>query len=138
MITQLFLALVGLSGGFIVGGGIVALITVLDLIPRFVQITKSDPYLLHFQWAVVLGAFSFTIFDFFSPPLYLPPALLGVPGAFMGIFVGFLAAALTEVLNVIPILAKRIQVYDYLHIFIMALAFGKIVGSLFHWIIYLK
>ncbi|AMA73661.1 MULTISPECIES: stage V sporulation protein AB [Aneurinibacillus] len=138
MIISLFLALVGLSGGLIVGGGIVALITVLDLIPRFVQITKTDQYLLHFQWAVVFGAFFFTVFDFFSAPLYLPVFLLGIVGAFMGIFVGFLGAALTEVLNVIPILSKRMQVYDYLHWFIIALAFGKIVGSLFHWMIYLK
>lgn len=138
MITQLFLALVGLSGGFIVGGGIVALITVLDLIPRFVQITKTDKYLLHYQWAVILGAFFSTVFDFFSPGLNLSPVLLGIPGAFMGIFIGFLAAALTEVLNVIPILAKRIQLYEYLQHFIMALAFGKIVGSLFHWLIFLK
>jgi stage V sporulation protein AB len=138
MIVQVFLAIVGLSGGLVVGGGIVALITVLDLIPRLVQITKTHPYLISFQWAVILGAFSSTVFDLFSPPLYLSSALLGIPGVFMGIFVGFLAAALTEVLNVIPILAKRMQMYEYLHIFIMALAFGKIVGSLFHWLIYLK
>ncbi|MFT9847446.1 stage V sporulation protein AB [Aneurinibacillus sp. REN35] len=138
MMANLFLAIVGLSGGIIVGGGIVALITVLDLIPRFVQITKTNTHLVHFQWAVILGALGFTLFDFFSPPWHLSSGLLGVVGACMGIFVGFLAAALTEVLNVIPILAKRIQVYEYLYAFIMALAFGKVVGSLFHWLIYLK
>ncbi|MED0672712.1 stage V sporulation protein AB [Aneurinibacillus aneurinilyticus] len=138
MITQLFLALIGLSGGVIVGGGIVALITVLDVIPRFVQITKTEKYLLYYQWSVVLGVLAFMIFDFFSSPLYLPSIVLSFIGIFMGIFVGFLAAALTEVLNVIPILAKRIQVDDYLQFFILALALGKIVGSLFHWLVFIK
>lgn len=138
MITQLFLALIGLSGGVIVGGGIVALITVLDVIPRFVQITKTEKYLLYYQWSVVFGVLAFMIFDFFSSPLYLPSIVLSLIGIFMGIFVGFLAAALTEVLNVIPILAKRIQVDDYLQFFILALALGKIVGSLFHWLVFTK
>lgn len=138
MMMQLLLALIGLSGGVIVGGGIVALITVLDLIPRFVQITKTEKYLLHYQWSVILGVLAFMVFDFFSPPLYLPSIVLSFIGIFMGIFVGFLAAALTEVLNVIPILAKRIQVDEYLQAFIMALALGKIVGSLFHWLIFIK
>ncbi|MBN6188492.1 stage V sporulation protein AB [Aneurinibacillus sp. BA2021] len=138
MMAILFLAVVGLSGGVIVGGGIVALITVLDLIPRFVQITKTNAYLVHFQWAVILGALGFTLFDFFSLPWYFSAVWLGVAGVFMGIFIGFLAAALTEVLNVIPILAKRIQMDDYLYSLIMALALGKVVGSLFHWLIYLR
>ncbi|AHA58148.1 stage V sporulation protein AB [Geobacillus genomosp. 3] len=45
-----------------------------------------------------------------------------------------LAAALTEVLNVWPILAKRIGVDDKIVILLMAIAFGKVAGSLFHWL----
>ncbi len=45
-----------------------------------------------------------------------------------------MTAALTEVLNVWPILAKRIGVDDKIVILLMALVFGKIFGSLFHWI----
>ena len=45
-----------------------------------------------------------------------------------------IAAALTEVLNVLPILAKRIGVDDKIIILIMAIVFGKIFGSIFQWI----
>jgi stage V sporulation protein AB len=44
-----------------------------------------------------------------------------------------LAAALTEVLNVFPILAKRIGIADKIVILLMAIVFGKVAGSLFHW-----
>ena len=88
-----------------------------------------------YEWGVVLGAvdgyawlcFRISIF------IYLP-LLLIIFGLAGGIFVGMMAAALTEVLNVWPILAKRIGVDDKIVILLMALVFGKIIGSLFHWI----
>jgi stage V sporulation protein AB len=138
MIGKLLLVIVGLSGGLIVGSGTVALLTVLDLIPRLVQITKANRYIIYFQWSVVLGTLFATLFDFFSPMLGLQPVWLSIPGFFMGLFVGLLAAALTEVLNVIPILAKRMHMYEYLYLFIIAMAFGKIAGSLFHWLFFAK
>lgn len=136
--NSMLLALIGLSGGLIVGSGFVAFLTVLALIPRLVQITKCASHLIYFQWAVVFGALGSTLFTLFCPPLYLASAWLIVPGLFMGIFVGLLAAALTEVLNVIPILAKRMYVYEYLALFILALALGKMAGSLFYWIYFVR
>jgi stage V sporulation protein AB len=53
-------------------------------------------------------------------------------------FIGMLAAALTEVLNVFPILAKRIGLGDKIVILLMAIVFGKIIGSLFHWIYFVN
>ncbi|MNP59190.1 hypothetical protein D3C76_1541690 [compost metagenome] len=47
-----------------------------------------------------------------------------------------LAAALTEVLNVLPILAKRLHMQRYLFGFLLAMVFGKMAGSLFEWFIY--
>ncbi|MNO07833.1 hypothetical protein D3C81_2302000 [compost metagenome] len=55
---------------------------------------------------------------------------------FNGIFVGMLAAALTEVLNVLPILAKRLHMQKYLLGLLMAMVFGKVAGSLFEWFVY--
>jgi stage V sporulation protein AB len=51
-----------------------------------------------------------------------------------GVFFGMLAAALTEVLNVLPILTKRIGVNEQIITLLMAIVLGKIVGSLFHWL----
>lgn len=64
-----------------------------------------------------------------------PVVELGV-GLFDGIFVGMLAAALTEVLNVLPILAKRLQMTHYLFGLLMAMVCGKVAGSLFDFFVY--
>lgn len=136
--TSLFLIFIGLSAGVVVGTGLVAFLSVLDIIPRLVQIIGSSKYLMLFQWTVVLGPVVFTVFDFFPVQLKLPPGILGIPGLFMGIFVGLLAAAVTEVVNVIPILTRRLNVFHYLYLFILAIALGKTLGSLFHWLVYVR
>lgn len=136
--TFFFLGFIGLSGGLVVGAGLVAFLSVLDIIPRLTQIIGSKKYLFLFQWTVVLGPLLFTIIDFFPVPIHWPSFLLAFPGLFMGVFVGLLAAALTEVLNVIPILARRMQVYHYIYLFIIAIALGKTLGSLFHWLVYVQ
>lgn len=55
-----------------------------------------------------------------------------------GTFIGMLAAALTEVLNVLPILAKRVRVEEKIIVLLVALVLGKVIGSLFHWIYFVK
>lgn len=59
-------------------------------------------------------------------------------GLFCGTFIGMLAAALTEVLNVLPILAKRVGVDGKIVILLVALVLGKVMGSLFHWIYFAR
>ena len=49
---------------------------------------------------------------------------------FGGIFVGCLAGALTEVLNVFPIISRRFKIRKYLPYAIYALAAGKTAGSI--------
>ncbi|EEL69153.1 Stage V sporulation protein AB [Bacillus mycoides DSM 2048] len=63
---------------------------------------------------------------------------LVILGIFCGTFIGMLAAALTEVLNVLPILAKRVRVEEKIIVLLVALVLGKVIGSLFHWIYFVK
>lgn len=51
-------------------------------------------------------------------------------GIFAGIFVGCLALAIAEMLNTIPIFARRIGFRHGLGIAILAVALGKLAGSL--------
>ncbi len=135
MIEFFFVLIVGFSGGVSVGAGYVAFLTVLNIIPRLTQLTKAKS-VHYFESAVILGAISGTIFSLWDFTLGLTPLILTIMGAFSGVFNGMLAAALTEVLNVFPILAKRIGMQDRILYILMALVFGKIAGSLFQWIIY--
>ncbi|WP_335869784.1 stage V sporulation protein AB [Bacillus sp. 2205SS5-2] len=133
-ISVLIVILVGFAGGLAVGSGFVAFLTVLGIIPRLTQLTKTMKMIHFYELAVILGAIVGGWFSLRPPILSLSPYILIFIGLFSGTFIGLLASALTEVLNVLPILAKRIGIDDRIVLLLMAIVFGKIVGSLFHWI----
>ncbi len=134
MISNVLLIVIGLSGGLAVGSGFVAFLTVLGVVPRLTQLSKTKNYIRFYEWAVVVGAITGSWFSLSEPLFQFSRYLLLFIGLFAGTFVGLLAAALTEVLNVFPILAKRIGVAEKIIYLIMAIVFGKIFGSLFHWL----
>lgn len=131
IVTIVFL---GLAGGLSVGAGFVAFLTVLGIIPRLTQLTKTMKLIHWYEWGVVLGAVTGAVASFRDLSFNFVPILLIPLGLAGGVYVGMLAGALTEVLNVFPILAKRVGVEDRIVILLMAIVFGKVFGSLFHWI----
>jgi stage V sporulation protein AB len=136
-IDILFIILIGLASGLAVGSGFVAFLSVLGVIPRLTQLTKTMKLISWYEWAVVLGALLGTVGSLRDPVLSFSPLTTIPLGLTGGIFVGMLAAALTEVLNVLPILAKRVRVDDKLETLLMAIVLGKVFGSLFHWIYFI-
>ncbi|WAA13813.1 stage V sporulation protein AB [Fervidibacillus halotolerans] len=137
MIKMLGVVIVSLSAGVAVGGGFVAFITVLGIIPRMMQLTKTARKIVLYEAAVIFGAIFGSYVSLFEPQFSIPPIFLLAIGLCYGIFVGSLAAALTEVLNVFPILAKRIHLEEKIIYLIGAVVFGKICGSLFHWLYFI-
>ncbi|MDA1474999.1 stage V sporulation protein AB [Bacillus changyiensis] len=135
-IKLLFISFLGLAGGVAVGSGFVAFLTVLGVIPRLIQLTKTKTYIRAYEWAVILGAVFGGWETLNTDRFFLSKWLLIPIGLFSGVFIGMLAAALTEVLNVLPILAKRIGLADRVLILLMAIVLGKIIGSLFQWFIF--
>ncbi|MGG2014220.1 stage V sporulation protein AB [Bacillus sp. S10(2024)] len=138
MIEYIGVIFIGFSGGIAVGGGYVAFLTVLGVIPRLAQLTKSNHRVQSYEWAVVSGALGGTWCSLRDVTLLASPYWLLLLGLLCGTFIGMLAAALTEVLNVLPILAKRVGVDGKIVILLIALVLGKVVGSLFHWIYFVK
>lgn len=128
--------LLGIAGGIAVGGGVIALFVVLDIVPRLAQLTSSYDKVHWYEGAMVAGSLLGTVSDFWNWKISLGPFVEVGIGLFNGIFVGMLAAALTEVLNVLPILAKRLHMTHYLFGLLMAMVSGKIAGSLFDWFVY--
>ncbi|MDE5412045.1 stage V sporulation protein AB [Alkalihalobacterium chitinilyticum] len=126
--------LIGLAGGLAVGSGFVAFLTVLGVVPRLTQLSKTGKYIHIYEWAVVLGALTGSVFSLNNIVLNWSAYLLIPIGLAEGIFIGLLAAALTEVLNVLPILAKRLGIAERIIILLMAIVLGKVFGSLYHWI----
>ncbi|QKS46553.1 stage V sporulation protein AB [Paenibacillus cellulosilyticus] len=134
---NLFVAMLGLGGGIAVGSGLVSLLIILDLIPRLAQLGNAYRKSLWFETAVTAGALFWTIADFMGWRLFMPNHLvMPVAGLLDGLFVGMLAAALTEVMNVLPILAKRMSLSKHIAALVWAMVLGKTAGSLFDWLYY--
>lgn len=130
--------IIGFAGGVAVGIGFVAFLTVLKIIPRLIQLSNTHRYTNTFSYIVVGGVLFGSIISFFDLSFNQHIVVAVLVGLFQGVFNGMLAAAVTEVLNVFPIIFKRIRAEQYVLILLMALVLGKIAGSLFQWLIFVK
>ncbi|QED48497.1 stage V sporulation protein AB [Cytobacillus dafuensis] len=137
-INIVLVTFIGLAGGLAVGSGFVAFLSVLGIIPRLMQLTKTMKMIRFYEWAVIMGAVLGGMCTLWNPIFVFTPSLLIPIGLAAGVFVGMLAAALTEVLNVLPILAKRIGIDGQIVILLMAIVFGKIFGSLYQWMYFVN
>ncbi|VEF47912.1 SpoVAB [Bacillus freudenreichii] len=120
------------------GIGFVAFLTVLGVIPRLTQLTKTGESIRSYEWAVVISVVIASLADLNNFSIPIGSGILIPIGFASGIFIGMLAAALTEVLNVLPILSKRIGMEGMLISLLMALVIGKLAGSLFQWLFFVN
>jgi stage V sporulation protein AB len=137
IIKGLAIVFIALSGGLAVGSGFVAFLTVLGIVPRLAQISKTVDKVVWYEAAIILGTIAGIYGSLRDPILGLPAFMLVFLGLAGGIFVGMIAGALAEVLNVIPILAKRLNMDGEIIILLMAVVLGKIAGSLFQWLYFI-
>ncbi|MDE6738571.1 MAG: stage V sporulation protein AB [Lachnospiraceae bacterium] len=155
-IKQLLLAVIGVSSGLIVSAGVFTVLISVGLIPRFAGKMHVARKIFVLEEMVVFGTLFGGFFSIFSDwgmiggfvrehRLFGEYATEGawnligtlfllVFGVFAGIFVGCLALAIAEMLNTIPIFARRIGFRHGLGIAILAVALGKLVGSLIYFI----
>lgn len=153
-IRQFLLALIGLSSGLIVSAGVFTVLISVGLIPRFAGKMHVARKIFVLEEAVVFGTLTGGFFSIFGDwgmvgevvrthELFGRDATQGiwnligtvfliVFGVFAGIFVGCLALAIAEMLNTIPIFARRIGFRHGLGIAILAVALGKCIGSLIY------
>lgn len=130
--------IIGLGAGLAVGGAFIAFLAVLRIIPRLIQLSHSFNYIKIYEACVILGTLFGTFMSFTSIHLEQTIILLMIWGLLQGIFNGMLAAALTEVLNVFPVIAKRIKLNKYIRLLLIAIVLGKVSGSLFQWLFFVK
>lgn len=126
--------LIGFSSGIAIGSVFIAILTFLGIIPRLIQLSRSTRLVNVLATAVVIGTLFGTYLSFTPFTSNQTVITLVIWGVFHGIFNGMFAAALVEVLNVFPLLSKRIGMEKYLLFLLMAVVFGKIAGSLFQWL----
>lgn len=154
ILKQLLLGIIGVSSGLIVSAGVFTVLISVGLIPRFAGKMHVARNIFVLEEMVVLGTLFGGFFSIFSDwgmvgafvrqhRLFGEDATDGiwrlvgtsfllVFGVFAGIFVGCLALAIAEMLNTIPVFARRIGFRHGLGIAILAVALGKLTGSLIY------
>lgn len=128
-VKQVLMALIGLSAGSIVAGGLFGFIVSLGVVSDFADRTGTANRIGLYEDAVALGGITGNLVLLYEIPLTAISPLLGVFGIFSGIFVGCWALALAEVLNVFPIFLRRINVTKGIGFIILGLAIGKVLGA---------
>lgn len=153
LLQQILLGVIGISSGLIVSAGVFTVLISVGLIPRFAGKMHVARKIFVLEEMVVFGTLFGGFLSVFSEwgmvgafvRKHVQPdssaagawhligtVFLLVFGVFAGIFVGCLALAVAEMLNTIPIFARRIGFRHGLGIAILAVALGKFVGSLIY------
>lgn len=124
------LAIIGLSGGVAVAGGLFAFLTVVGVVTRLAAGTKTAKNCMLYEDISVLGLLLGNVMDLYGVGLPLGRAGMLFYGMGAGVFTGCLAAALAEVVNVIPVLSKRVRMKQGMSVLILMFAAGKLIGTL--------
>ncbi len=126
--------LLGVGAGVIISGGVVAFITIIGVIPMMAHRTHTGHHIMWYENAIVVGAISGSVLSMWEMRLHLWTWLVIILLFGFGMFVGGLIIALAEVLDVFPIVNRRIKVKKGISLFVLSLAAGKLIGSLLYWI----
>lgn len=131
-IRQIALAILGLSGGILVAGGLFGFVVSLGVISDFADRTHTGNKVRLYERALALGGSLGNIIHIYKIPVPAGTWLLAVFGIFAGVFVGGWAMALAETLNVFPIFMRRAKLVGCIPYIILSIAIGKGIGSLIY------
>lgn len=127
---NLLLAILGFSGGLSIAGGIFAFIVMIGVIPRMAGRTRTAWCCRSYENASLVGSTLGNIIVVFHLSVPVGYVGLGLFGLGAGVFVGCLAMALAEALNVVPIFSERIGLKQGFPYVILSLAIGKMLGTM--------
>jgi stage V sporulation protein AB len=152
-IKEIVIILFGLAGGCVVAGGVFTVFTAVGLIPRFAEQTGSADHILLYENMLILGTLAGLIttvyYDSIAAPVQnsishgkvsfglfltiLQYCILSLYGFFTGNYVGCLALSIAEIADALPIMARRFSMKRGIGIALLALAVGKLAGSLYYY-----
>jgi stage V sporulation protein AB len=131
-----FLAvMLGFGSGAVVSGAVFALIAIIGVVPRLAQKTLTKDYIWLYEEAIIFGGILGCVSGFVDFRIPAPRVVVMLVSFCIGIFYGCLAVSLAEVLDVIPILSRRTKLQSGMFFFILAIALGKLTGSLLYYVI---
>jgi len=128
----ILLGLMGISGGFIVAGGVIALLIGLRIITRYAGLTHTGKNVRFYETFIFFGAVFGTLMTVYQVSIPVGTIGLAILGFCSGIFVGSWILALAEIVNIFPIFFRRVGLVKGLSWVVISIAAGKTAGSLLH------
>lgn len=146
----LFLTLIGASYGMLSSAGVFTVLVAVGLVPRFAGKTHTSKKVVLYEEMVIFGTLVGCVLSIFSRycqfgawwqarypermALWNGVGVFSqvVYGLFAGMFIGCLALAIAEMLDSIPIFARRVGFRHGLGIAITSMAVGKFIGSILY------
>lgn len=125
------LIFIGLCGGLLVAGGLYAFFVLIGVVTRLAAGTTTAKYIMLYEDMALLGGTIGNLLYLYPFSLPLGNVFLGIYGLGAGIYVGCLAAALAEVINMLPVLSERVKLKKGMAGIMVMFALGKAAGSLF-------
>ena len=127
--------ILGFGSGLLIAGAVYAFLTIVGVVPRLAQKTRTTGQIKAYETSLVLGGIFGTLTGIFQ--IFVPIGNVGTVAVSFanGVFFGCLAMSLAEVLNVIPIFARRVRLQRGLFFLVLAIAVGKLVGSLMYFLV---
>ncbi|HKM33904.1 MAG TPA: stage V sporulation protein AB [Lachnospiraceae bacterium] len=151
-LKYLLLIVSGFSFGSVASAGVFTVLVAVGIIPRFAGKTHTSKKVLLYEDMVIAGTIVGCVLSIFERYFHFGDMLknLGVPdqvitiggtiivvlfGLAAGMFIGCLALAIAEMLDSIPILARRVSFRHGLGVAVCAIAAGKFAGSILYYIL---
>ncbi len=129
LIKKIFYLCFCIIAGSATAAGFVAFITLLGVFQKLIEKYKSAKYIKVIETAIIAGVTLFNLVYLFQLSLPFKNWGMSIFCLIGGIFVGCLAGALAETLNIFPILSRRFKIRKWLPYVLVAAALGKALGS---------
>lgn len=140
----LILAFIGFCAGGVIAAGVFAFLAIIGVFPRLIGKTHTRRHILLYETILIIGGTFGNVLDIYEFPVpigtpgtgipFIGSLVLGVFGVCVGIFVGCLVMSLAETLKALPVINRRIHLAVGLQYLILAIALGKMLGSLTYFI----
>ena len=127
--VQILMAVIGLSAGMVVAGGLFSFISGLGVISDFADRTHTGEYIMMYEDSVALGGILGNLFFIYQIEIPYGAWIVPVFGLFGGIFVGCWSMALAAILDVFPIFVRRVKLLRGIQYVILGVALGKGLGA---------
>lgn len=123
----------GIASGAATSGGVLAFLMKIGIYPRMIGSSHTIHQLKFYEWMIILGIICSGIYSEYSNlTLHVGYWFVVLWGLCAGMFVGCVSAALAEVLNVFPVLFRRLNLQSGMSFYMVMMALGKMTGAFWY------